>query len=102
MEAISAATVAQWMQLGFAIAVAWFLLTKTLPKAEERADKRDAAFTEAMSKRDAALSAALEKQHLDHKEEGRIEREHHEKQVEKILSKIDELDCAPNGRGSRG
>ena len=42
--------IAPWLQLGFGFVVAWYLLTKAMPRAEERADKRDAAFLESLSK----------------------------------------------------
>lgn len=104
MEAIPATAIAQWMQLGFAVAVAWFLLTKTLPRAEERADKRDALFTEAMAKRDAAAAAGADKQHAEHAQEIKDLFVHHEKQVDRIITEVRGLDCAPNGRdrSSRG
>lgn len=73
MAEISPATIASWMQLGFAVAVAWFLLTKSLPRAEERADKRDASFI-----------AALEKQHEDHAGEVRALMDHHERQTDRL------------------
>ncbi len=42
--------IAPWLQLGFGFVVAWYLLTKAMPRLEERADKRDAAFMEALAK----------------------------------------------------
>lgn len=92
MEDISAATVAQWMQLGFAVAVAWYLLTQAIPRAEKRADERDKAFIE-----------ALNTQHDEHKGEVRAAYEHHEKQTDRVIDAINRF--RPNGhddRGSRG
>lgn len=50
--------IASWLQLGFAVAVAWYLLTKAMPRIEDRAEKRDAQFL-----------AAIDKQHVEHREE---------------------------------
>ena len=55
--------IAQWLQLGFAVAVAVYLLTKQIPRMEDRAEKRDAAFL-----------AAIDKQH-----------EHNAKQVDRVV-----------------
>lgn len=55
---MDAAALASWLQLGFAAGVAIYLLTRTIPRTEERAERRDAAFL-----------AALDKQHTEHKQE---------------------------------
>ena len=95
MTEISPATIASWMQLGFAVAVAWFLLTKSLPRAEERADARDKAFV-----------AALDKQHVEHRAEVQSFFDHHERQTNRVLDAIGNLECAtnanPRDKNSRG
>ena len=55
---MDAAALASWLQLGFAAGVAVYLLTRAIPRLEERSEKRDAAFL-----------AALDKQHVEHKGE---------------------------------
>lgn len=105
MEVVSAATITQILQLGFAAVVAWYLLTKAIPRSEERADRRDAQFVAAIEKRDASNAAMMEKQHTDHAAEISRVLDHHERQTDRVIDEIGRLECNPNNgrdRNSRG
>lgn len=94
----SATAVTQVLQLGFAVVVSWYLLTKAIPRSEDRADRRDAAFLAANEKRDASTAALLEKQHVYHAAEiGRL-LSHHERQTDRVIDAVNGLDCAPTSR----
>ena len=92
-------SIAPWVQLGFAVAVGWYLLTKQIPRMEERAERRDAANNQAHSEiareNRAAMSGladraerAAERFHerLDRMENGR---DHDREQREQHTGKTD-------------
>lgn len=83
-------TIASWVQLGFAVAVATYLLTKSMPRLEERAEKRDAAFL-----------AALDKQHVEHKSEIKEAYAHNEKQTDRVIEAVNALECSPTNRNGK-
>ena len=95
------ATIAPWIQLGFAGAFAAYLLMKTIPRMEDRADKRDATFAD-------ALSHVIDR----HEAQQQLQREHNERQSARLHEAINDLGAemrghvAANGhsggRGDRG
>ena len=66
-------TIASWTQLGFAAFVAVYLITKAIPRMEDRAEQRDTRFLTAMDK--------METDHRTAEAEGR---EWYERQVDAI------------------
>lgn len=78
--------IAPWLQLGFAVAVAWYLLTKALPRMEDRAEKRDEAFL-----------TALTQERDEHRQENHRLEQAQDRNTERIL---DALNGAHGGRSN--
>lgn len=95
-------TVAGILQLGFAAVMAIYLLTRTIPRMEDRADARDKASLAAAEKRDAAFLAALDKQRLEHKGEVDEARTWASEELRSLRETIDRRDRGGNDRNSNG
>jgi hypothetical protein len=91
------ATIAPWVQLGFAGAFAVYLLTRTIPRMEDRAERRDATFVAALEKRDSDASKAQAEERAAHREENHLLSQQQERQTERIIDAVNGLAAAVGG-----
>ena len=86
-------SIAQWLQLGFAVAVAWYLLTKAMPRMEERAKDRDERFLDAIN--------SLEDRHEEREERAQ---QMFAEELREMRGALERLPCStvPAGRKNGG
>lgn len=67
--------VAPWIQVGFAAWAGWYLLTRAIPRMEDRAERRDQRFTDALEKLSDRADRGHEETRAVIREEGERTRE---------------------------
>lgn len=91
-----------WVQTGAVGVIAWWILTKTLPKVNESADARQSAMLKALDDQRNTSSAAFRALTEDYREEMRLEREAHAKENAEFRQDLrvlaDRIEWGANGR----